>query len=180
MNTSLPIISHPARHISHRTRRGSISGASRPFRHAGIFGVRRRSRYLATAFLVASLFLGAHRGFAQTDTTHNVVTWEFSTQQGADGKPVLVLHGHILDGWRLYSTTMADSLPNSRITLDSSAGATVQNIDEKGQVRTQKEALFSDAETRSFTGDFQWLVHLQPAAAGTSSASASEIGRAHV
>ena len=113
------------------------------------------------------LFLGGHRGFAQTDTTHSVVTWEFSTQPGADGKPVLVLHGHILDGWRLYSTTMADSLPNSRVTLDSSAGATIQNIDEKGQLRTQKEALFSNAETRSFTGDVQWLVRLQPAAAAS-------------
>ena len=66
---------------------------------------------------------------------------------------------------------MADSLPNSRVTLDSSAGATVQNIDEKGQLRTQKEALFSNAETRSFTGDVQWLVHLQPAAASGISAS---------
>ena len=131
-----------------------------------------RFRFLTIALF---LFLGAHSGFAQTDTTHSVVTWEFSTQPGADGKPVLVLHGHILDGWRLYSTTMADSLPNSRVTLDSSAGATIQNIDEKGQLRTQKEALFSNAETRSFTGDVQWLLHLQPAAAasGTSASGAS-------
>jgi thiol:disulfide interchange protein DsbD len=68
---------------------------------------------------------------------------------------------------------MADSLPNSRVTLDSSAGATVQSIDEKGQLRTQKEALFSNAETRSFTGDVQWLVHLQAAAAGASAMPAS-------
>jgi thiol:disulfide interchange protein len=124
----------------------------------------RRFRFLTATLL---LFSGVQRGFAQTDTAHSVVSWEFSTQQGADGKPVLVLHGHILDGWRLYSTTMADSLPNSRITLDSTAGAIVQKIDEKGQLRTQKEALFSNAETRSFTSDVQWLVHLQPAAASS-------------
>jgi len=135
--------------------------------------ISRRFRYLATAFLVGSLFLGTHRSFAQTDTMHSVVSWEFSTQPGADGKPVLVLRGHILDGWRLYSTTMADSLPNSRVSLDSSAGATIQNIDEKGSLRTQKEALFSNAETRSFTGDVQWLVRLQPAAAATSASGAA-------
>jgi len=141
--------------------------------HCRISGASHRFLFLVTAFIVASLFLGVHRGLAQTDSAHSVVSWEFSTRQGADGKPVLVLHGKIVDGWRLYSTTMADSLPNSRVTLDSSAGATVQSIDEKGQLRTQKEALFSNAETRSFTGDVQWLVHLQAAAAGASATPAS-------
>ncbi|HTI89717.1 MAG TPA: thioredoxin family protein [Puia sp.] len=141
--------------------------------HCRISGASHRFLFLVTAFIVASLFLGVHRGLAQTDSAHSVVSWEFSTRQGADGKPVLVLHGKIVDGWRLYSTTMADSLPNSRVTLDSSAGATVQSIDEKGQLRTQKEALFSNAETRSFTGDVQWLVHLQAAAAGASAMPAS-------
>ncbi|HEY4290267.1 MAG TPA: thioredoxin family protein [Puia sp.] len=152
MSLSLPT-------ISRRTSHGSISGAGRRF------------CFLTIAFFVASLFLGGQRSFAQADTTRGPVSWEFSTQQGADGKPVLVLHAHILDGWRLYSTTMADSLPNSRVTLDSSAGATVQSIDEKGQLKTQKEALFSDAGTRSFTGDAEWLVHLQPVAAGAASAT---------
>jgi len=165
MSTSLLNISRRTRQISRRTGRGSITGTGCRF------------RYLATAFLAASLFLGANRSLAQTDIANSVVSWEFGTQQGADGKPVLVLHGHILDGWRLYSTTMADSLPNSRVTLDSSAGATVQNIDEKGQLRAQKEALFSNAETRSFTGDVQWLVHLQPAAAsGISGSGAAASG----
>ncbi|HMI62345.1 MAG TPA: thioredoxin family protein [Puia sp.] len=165
MSTSLLNISRRTRQISRRTGRGSITGTGCRF------------RYLATAFLAASLFLGANRSLAQTDIANSVVSWEFGTQQGADGKPVLVLHGHILDGWRLYSTTMADSLPNSRVTLDSSAGATVQDIDEKGQLRTQKEALFSNAETRSFTGDVQWLVHLQPAAAsGISGSGAAASG----
>src|ERR1700754_3543381 len=154
-----------------RTRRGGFSGAGGPFRRIGTFGAGRRLRCLTTAFLVASLFLGANRSFAQTDTAHSAVSWEFSNQPRPDGKPVLVLHGHILEGWRLYSTTMADSLPNSRVTLDSSAGATVQSIDEKGQLRTQKEAIFSSTVTRSFTGDVQWVVHLQPGAASGTSAS---------
>src|SRR5262245_43523681 len=81
------------------------------------FARRHRTGICLTAFLL----IAALHTFAQTDATHSVVSWDFTTQQGADGKPVLVLHGHILDGWRLYSTTMADSLPNSRVTLDSTA-----------------------------------------------------------
>ena len=121
----------------------------------------RRLRLLTLAFC---FFLTALRGFAQTDTTHSAVSWDFSVQQGADGKPLLVLNGHIKDGWRLYSTTMPDSLPNSRVTLDSSAAATVGKIEEKGQLQTQKEPLFNNAKTSFFTGQAQWLVHLEPSA----------------
>jgi len=110
------------------------------------------------------LLFTAHCGFAQTDTTRNAVSWDFSVQQGADGKPVLVLNGHIKEGWRLYSTTMPDSLPNSRVTLDSTAAATVGKIEEKGQVLVQKEPLFNNAKTSSFSGQAQWLVHLEPSA----------------
>jgi len=119
----------------------------------------RRLRLLTLVFF---FFLTAHRGFAQSDTTHNAVRWDFSVQQGADGKPVLVLNGHIGDGWRLYSTTMPDSLPNSRVTLDSAAGATVGRIEEKGQLKVLNEPLFNNVKTSSFTGETQWVVHLQP------------------
>jgi thiol:disulfide interchange protein len=121
--------------------------------------VCRRLRLLTLVFF---FFLTAHRGFAQSDTTHNAVRWDFSVQQGADGKPVLVLNGHIGDGWRLYSTTMPDSLPNSRVTLDSAAGATVGRIEEKGQLKVLNEPLFNNVKTSSFTGETQWVVHLQP------------------
>ena len=120
-------------------------------------------RWMGTAlFLVLSLFFAAQRSFAQADTTKQAVTWDFGTQQGADGKPVLVLHAHILDGWRLYSTTMPDSLPNSRVTLDTAIKGKITGIEEKGMVQNKKEPLFSNAETRSFTGEAQWLVHIDP------------------
>ncbi|WP_431211844.1 hypothetical protein ACQ86N_39620 [Puia sp. P3] len=122
----------------------------------------RRLRLLTFAFL---FLLMAHRGLAQSDTAHSAVTWDFSVQQGADGKPVLVLNGHIKEGWRLYSTTMPDSLPNSRVTLDSTAGATVGKIEEKGQLKTQPEPLFNNAKTGSYTGRTQWLIHLDPTSA---------------
>src|SRR5580698_6008565 len=82
---------------------------------------------------VLLLTLG-QRTLAHTDTTQKAVTWDFSTTQGPDGKPALVLHAHILDGWKLYSTTMPDSLPNSRVALDSSAKAVITGIDEQGKL----------------------------------------------
>lgn len=114
--------------------------------------------------LILCLFVGAVRVLAQTDTTKQAVTWDFSSQQGADGKPILMLHAKLLDGWRLYSTTMPDSLPNSRVVLDSSAKSSIASIEEKGSAHDQKEPLFNNATTRSFTDDAQWLVHLQPSA----------------
>ncbi|HLZ87216.1 MAG TPA: thioredoxin family protein, partial [Puia sp.] len=57
---------------------------------------------------------------------------------------------------------------NSRVALDSSAKEKITGIEEKSPVQRKKEPLFNNAETRFFTGDAQWLVHLQPtgAAAG--------------
>lgn len=89
-----------------------------------------------------------------------VVSWEFSSQKAAGGGYTLTLHGKIKDGWRLYSTTMKDDLPNSRVVLDSSAPAKIGNIEEKGNLETKKEALFDNAETRSFEHDIQLLVHI--------------------
>ncbi len=97
----------------------------------------------------------------QTDTAQNVVNWEFSAKKGTDGINTLVLHGRIKEGWRLFSTTMADSLPNSRIALDSSAGAKIVRIDEKGDLQRKKDPLFN-AETSFFTGETQWVVTIQP------------------
>lgn len=121
----------------------------------------------AGLFLVVLLLVGGQRTLAQTDTTKQAVTWDFSAGQGADGKPVLILHAHILDGWRLYSTTMPDSLPNSRVTLDTPVKGRITAIEEKGQMQSRKEPLFNNAETRFFARDAQWLVHLQPSAADT-------------
>src|ERR1700748_856648 len=115
--------------------------------------------------LVAVLMLTlGQETLAQTDTTQKVVSWEFGSKKGTDGKPVLTLHAHILEGWKLYSTTMPDSLPNSRVALDSGAPARILGIEEKGDVHNAKEPLFNNAETRFFTGDAEWTVRVQSGA----------------
>src|ERR1700744_6526226 len=112
----------------------------------------------------------------QTDTAQNVVNWEFSAQKTSDNHLILVLHGRIREGWRLFSTTMADSLPNSRVALDSSAGATILSIDEKGQLQRKKDSLFN-AETSFFTGETKWLVTIQPtnATSGTATPATGDL-----
>ncbi|HEY4063510.1 MAG TPA: thioredoxin family protein [Puia sp.] len=112
---------------------------------------------------IALLFLLVSSTHAQgTDTAHNVVDWSFDATKAPDGGSILVLHGKIREGWRLYSTTMADSLPNSRVSLDSTATAKILGIEEKGKLETGPEPLFSNATTRSFRNDVQWLVHIKP------------------
>jgi thiol:disulfide interchange protein len=120
---------------------------------------------------VAILFVQSQQQlFAQqTDTAQNVVNWEFSAQKAPGNTLILVLHGRIREGWRLFSTTMPDSLPNSRVALDSTAGAKILGVDEKGQLQHKKDSLFN-ADTRFFRGETEWDVTIQPTAAGPSAA----------
>ncbi len=116
---------------------------------------------------VVSIFIfSQQRAFAQQgDTAQQAVNWEFSARQGTDGNPVLVLHARIHDGWKLYSTTNPDTLGYSRVTLDSSARLKISHIEEKGTLQRKKDPIFNGSETGYFTGETEWLVHLQSAAA---------------
>jgi thiol:disulfide interchange protein len=116
---------------------------------------------------VVSVFIfSQQRAFAQQgDTAQQAVNWEFSARQGTDGNPVLVLHARIHDGWKLYSTTNPDTLGYSRVTLDSSARLKISHIEEKGTLQREKDPIFNGSETGYFTGETEWLVHLQSVAA---------------
>jgi len=129
---------------------------------------------------VLSIFIfSQERAFAQqTDSTQNVVSWEFGAQKAADGSPVLVLHARIRDGWRLYSTTNPDTLGYSRVNLDTTSHAKILGIEEKGLLQRKKDPIFNNAETGFFTGDAQWLVHIQPttpAATGSAPPAAGDL-----
>jgi thiol:disulfide interchange protein DsbD len=124
---------------------------------------------------VISVFIfSQQRAFSQqSDTAHNVVNWEFSAIKGADGNPILVLHSDIRNGWKLYSTTNPDTVGNSRVNLDSGAGAKILGIEEKGALQRKKDPNFNGTITSFFTGDAQWLVHIQPTATAASGSAAS-------
>ncbi len=116
---------------------------------------------------VISVFIfSEQRAFAQQgDTAQQAVNWEFSARPGTDGSAVLVLHARIHDGWKLYSTTNPDTLGYSRVTLDSSVRLKISHIEETGALQRKKDPIFNGTETNYFTGETEWLVHLQPAPA---------------
>lgn len=103
---------------------------------------------------------------ARAQDSSAVVQWEFSAGKDAVGN-TLLLHGKIKDGWHLYSTTMKDDLPYSRVILDSTARASIEKIEEKGQLEVKKEPLFDNAETRTFEKEVLLVVHLRPGASAS-------------
>ena len=123
-----------------------------------------RSKALFLLLNVVCFLSFRQQSFAQDSSA--VVSWDFSAVKGANGNNTLVLHGKIKDGWRLYSTTMADSLPNSRVVLDTTAKTSIGNIDEQGKPETVKEPLFNNTATRSFENDITLQVHLKPVESG--------------
>lgn len=98
------------------------------------------------------------------DTAGGIVAWEFSTLTKAGQEPglyTLALHARIQPGWKLYSTTMTDELPNSRVVLDSSVKGKILGIEEKGKPENKKDPLFDNALTRYFEHDAEFLVRVQ-------------------
>ena len=110
--------------------------------------------------LTFSFSVFSSSSFAQ-DPTGSVVKWEFAGQKGSGPEYTLILTGKIAAGWKLYSTTMKDDLPNSRVSLDSSAKGVVLGIEEKGKLESKKDSLFGNEETRYFQGGVQWIVHIK-------------------
>ena len=123
----------------------------------------KRPLLLALSFFFLLL---SKYSFAQ-DSAANAVSWEFQGSAG-QGDPfkdphTIVLKARILPGWRLYSTTMPDSLPYTRVGLDSVTSASVEiaGIEEKGKIQDKKDPLFGNAPTRYFEGDATFLVRVQ-------------------
>jgi thiol:disulfide interchange protein len=116
-------------------------------------------KFLFSPWVLGLLFL-PFWGFAQSDTSLPV-RWSFSASPSAPGTYILILRAKIQTGWRLFSVTMPDDLPNSRILLDSSARARITGLEEKGSLQSHKEPLFDQAEVRYFEDQVEIQVRLQ-------------------
>jgi len=92
------------------------------------------------------------------------VQWHYTAVQQGPGQYQLSFQASITEGWKLFSVTMQDDLPNSRVQLDSLPGLKLLSIEEKGQLRQAPEPLFDKAEIRYFEGKVEILVSfsLQP------------------
>src|SRR5438128_1066595 len=95
-----------------------------------------------SSFLIAFLLtLCMSSGYAQ-DTVPSVVKWHFKTERNAESIYTLEIEADIKPGWKLFSTSMPEDQPNSRVTLDSSVKfASITNISE-ANVKSAREPLF--------------------------------------
>jgi thiol:disulfide interchange protein len=118
-------------------------------------------------FGLSFLLLLLSKYSAAQDSATNAVSWEFSgSVRSGDPLPgphTMELKARILPGWRLYSTTMPDSLPYTRVGLDSATSASVKivGIEEKGKLESEKDPLFGNAPTRYFEREATFLVQVQ-------------------
>ncbi|MBV8255795.1 MAG: thioredoxin family protein [Chitinophaga sp.] len=96
------------------------------------------------------------------DQNPKPVKWEYSAEKKNDSEYILHLKGTIEKGWQLFSTTMADDAPNTRVVLDSatSSVASIVGIKEIGKLDTHQEPLF-DMAVSVFENNVQLDVNLK-------------------
>ena len=94
------------------------------------------------------------------DAVSNTVLWEFHGSTASDGKLTVIFKGRIQSGWKLFSTSMPDSLPNTRVILDSNSGFRISAIAEKGSPVEAKEPLFDNASVKYFEKEIELVITL--------------------
>lgn len=108
-------------------------------------------------FLSALAVCAGRSAYAQDSAAAKVASWNFSVTKKSEGVFVIGVKATIQKGWRLFSTTMPDSLPNSRVVFDSSV-VSVEGITEGGKLRAAKEPLLNNVSVRFFQDEADWLV----------------------
>jgi thiol:disulfide interchange protein len=115
--------------------------------------------------IVHLLFLGLlflqHSSLFAQDSASNIIQWEFSGSGKPGGIYKLSFKGKIQGGWKLFSTTMKDDLPNTRIVLDSGSMARIIGISESGELQTKKDPLFDNSEIKYFENEVEMLADVR-------------------
>ncbi len=101
------------------------------------------------------------------DQSPNPVKWEYSAEKKNDAEYVLHLKGTIQKGVQLYSTTMADDAPNTRVVLDTATKATISGITENGKLESKKEPLFDNIDVKYFENEVELLANVKVPAGDT-------------
>lgn len=111
---------------------------------------------LSVVFAFLLLFVNAQ------DSAVQHVQWQYSAVKKDAANYKLVFTATIEKGWRLFSVTMKDDEPNTRIILDSlpAAFVTVNTITEAPTPVTAKEPLLDNATVKYFeeTATIEWAV----------------------
>ena len=102
------------------------------------------------------------RSFSQSP----VVEWKFSAGKRSGNEYIVSAKAVIQKDWKLFSTSMKDDEPNSRINLDSSSSAAVLEIKESNNLKKAREPLFDNAEIRYFENQAEFTLHISADKAG--------------
>lgn len=122
-------------------------------------------KFLAFLITVLTAFNAAQA--QDTAATPQVAKWQYTAEKKNDGEYVLHFKGAIDKGWQLFSTTMSDDDPNTRVVLDTaSAGAQLLGIKENGKLDSRKEPLFDNLQIKYFENEVELLatVKVKPGA----------------
>ncbi|MEJ7735898.1 MAG: thioredoxin family protein [Chitinophagaceae bacterium] len=115
--------------------------------------------YLNTLAVVLFVCLSL---LAHSQNPDNTVQWHFSAGNKSGDIHQIILKASIQKGWRLFSTTMKDDEPNTRVYLDSTSVslASIKEITETSLLQKKKEPLFDNAEIRYFENEAELVVSL--------------------
>ncbi|MCW3463235.1 protein-disulfide reductase DsbD family protein [Chitinophaga nivalis] len=105
-------------------------------------------KHLLTFFIPVFAFFAL--GAKAQEQAPKPVKWQFSAEKKNDQEYVLHLKGNIANGWLLFSTTMGNDDPNTRVVLDSASNATITGITEEGKLENRKEPLFDNLDIKYF------------------------------
>jgi thiol:disulfide interchange protein DsbD len=100
------------------------------------------------------------------DSSAKAIKWQFSAEKKTGNEYLLHFKGSIQPGWRVFSTTMSDEEPNTRIEPDTSI-AQILGVQEQGKLETRPEPLLDNATVKYFENEVELLatVHLKSATA---------------
>ncbi|HTL07437.1 MAG TPA: cytochrome c biogenesis protein CcdA [Chitinophagaceae bacterium] len=89
----------------------------------------------------------------ENSSKDGAVQWNFNARKTAADQYTLIFSADIKEGWKLFSSTMKDDEPNTRIKPDSATLAFIRilNTKETGNLITAREALLGDLTIHYFT-----------------------------
>jgi len=92
---------------------------------------------------------------AQDTAVKKVVNWNYSAIKNSAGQYTLNFTATISPGWKLFSVTMKDDEPNTRVKLDSSTEqfSTTTAVTEKGELKSTKDAVLGGVLIHYFEGN---------------------------
>lgn len=109
-----------------------------------------------------ALLLGAAVGARAQDTSAaKVGVWTFSAAAKGNGEYVIDARAALNKGWRLFSVAMPDSLPNSRIGLDSGSNGVVLGARDGASVEHGVEKLLDFAPISYFKDSAHFILTIR-------------------